>query len=55
MKNPTTLFRPTDIEFNKEGTAMYIVDWGNLREPGPGDTIPNSGIVWKVTLTTAKK
>lgn len=55
LKNPTTLFRPTDIEFNKKGTAMYIVDWGNLREPGPGDTIPNSGIVWKVTLTTAKK
>lgn len=55
LKNPTTLFRPTDIEFNKEGTAMYIVDWGNLREPGPGDTIPNSGIVWKVTPTTAKK
>lgn len=45
LKNPTTLFRPTDIEFNKKGTAMYIVDWGNLREPGPGDTIPNSGIV----------
>jgi glucose/arabinose dehydrogenase len=55
LKNPTTLFRPTDIEFNKEGTAMYIVDWGNLREPGPGDTIPNSGIVWKVTPITIQK
>ena len=55
LKNPTTLFRPTDIEFNKDGTAMYIIDWGNLREPGPGDTIPNSGIVWKVTPITIQK
>ena len=51
LKNPTTIFRPTDIAFSQDGTAMYIVDWGNLREPGPGDTIPNSGIVWKITPT----
>ncbi len=55
LKNPTTIFRPTDIAFSQDGTAMYIVDWGNLREPGPGDTIANSGIVWKITPTTIQK
>ena len=54
LKNPTTIFRPTDIAFSQDGSAMFIVDWGNLREPGPGDTIPNSGIIWKITPTAKK-
>ena len=52
LKNPTTKFRPTDVVYSQNGTALYIVDWGNLREPGPGDTIPKSGVVWKITPTT---
>jgi glucose/arabinose dehydrogenase len=53
LKNPTqansTIFRPTDIAFSQNGTALYVVDWGNLLEPGPGGTIPNTGVVWKIT------
>jgi len=26
-------------------TALYIVDWGNVVPP----TIPQSGVVWKIT------
>jgi glucose/arabinose dehydrogenase len=45
----STTFRPTDIAFSQNGTALYIADWGNLLEPGPGGTIPNTGVIWKIT------
>ena len=55
LKNPTeansTTFRPTGVEFSPNGTALYIVDWGNLLQPPPDGypTIPNTGVVWKIT------
>ncbi len=53
LKNPneanSTTFRPTGVEFSQNGTALYIVDWGNLLEPpAGGPTIPNTGVVWKI-------
>jgi glucose/arabinose dehydrogenase len=53
LKNPneanSTTFRPVDVEFSQNGTALYIVDWGNLVEPpAGGPTIPNTGVVWKI-------
>ena len=53
LKNPneanSTTFRPVDVEFSQNGTALYIVDWGNLLEPpAGGPTIPNTGVVWKI-------
>jgi glucose/arabinose dehydrogenase len=53
LKNPSeansTTFRPTGVEFSRNGTALYIVDWGNLLEPpSGGPTIPNTGVVWKI-------
>ena len=53
LKNPgeanSTTFRPTGVEFSPNGTALYIVDWGDLLEPPPGGpTIPNTGVVWKI-------
>ena len=54
LKNPgeanSTTFRPIGVEFSRNGTALYIADWGNLLEPPPGGpTIPNTGVVWKIT------
>jgi hypothetical protein len=54
LKNPTqansTIFRPIDIAFSQNGTALYVVDWGNLLQPpAGGPTIPNTGVVWKIT------
>ena len=53
LKNPTeansTTFRPIGVEFSPNGTALYVVDWGNLLEPpSGGPTIPNTGVVWKI-------
>lgn len=48
LNKPTTSFRPTDVTFNQNGTALYLVDWGNLVYPS-GKTTPNSGVVWKIT------
>jgi glucose/arabinose dehydrogenase len=48
MQTNATIFRPTDIEFNQNGTALYLVDWGDLLEPGTGETIPKTGVVWKI-------
>jgi glucose/arabinose dehydrogenase len=52
LKKPTeansTSFRPTDVVFGQNETALYIVDWGNLLEPDSGVTIPNTGVVWKI-------
>ena len=30
LNNATTGFRPTDVVFSQNGTALYIVDWGNV-------------------------
>jgi hypothetical protein len=30
-----------------DNTALYIIDWGNILPP----TVPNTGIVWKITHT----
>ena len=30
LNNATTTFRPTDVVFSQNGTALYVVDWGNL-------------------------
>jgi glucose/arabinose dehydrogenase len=49
MQTNATIFRPTDIEFSQNGTDLYLVDWGNLLEPGTGETIPKTGVVWKIT------
>ena len=49
LSKPTTIFRPTDIAFSQNGTALYIADWGNWLEPGTGATIPNTGVIWKIT------
>lgn len=52
LKNPLaanhTIFRPTDVAFSQNGTALYLVDWGNLLEPGTGENIPKTGVVWKI-------
>ncbi len=52
LKNPLaanhTIFRPTDIAFSQNGTALYLVSWGNLLEPGTGENIPKTGVVWKI-------
>jgi glucose/arabinose dehydrogenase len=55
LKKATTAFRPTDIVFSQNGTALYIVDWGNVSFTNTGpNTTPHSGVVWKIThLTTA--
>jgi glucose/arabinose dehydrogenase len=53
LEQPSTSFRPTDVLFQEEeedgNIALYVVDWGNLELPPM--TIPNSGIVWKITKT----
>ena len=53
LEQPSTSFRPTGMMFHEEeedgNTALYVVDWGNLELPPM--TIPNSGIVWKITKT----
>jgi hypothetical protein len=61
LKDPVaanhTVFRPIDIVFSQDGTAMYLADWGNLLEPGVGAggipqtgvTIPQTGVIWKIT------
>lgn len=50
LKQSTTSFRPTDIVFSRNGSALFIVDWGNVSfTKGYPSTIPNSGIVWKIT------
>jgi hypothetical protein len=54
LNKPSTLFRPTDIAFSQNGTALYVVDWGNLLEPGLRSTIPTTGIVWKITPSSAR-
>lgn len=56
LEQPSTSFRPTDVLFHEQeedgnNTALYVVDWGNLELPPM--TIPNSGIVWKITKTEA--
>jgi len=60
LKNPTeansTTFRPIGVEFSQNGTALYIVDWGNLLEPpAGGPTIPNTGVVWKIMPVTGNQ
>ena len=50
LNEVTTAFRPTDVVFNQNGTDLFVVDWGNVIYP-PGKTIPNSGVVWKITPT----
>ena len=55
MQTNATIFRPTDIEFSQNETALYIVDWGNLLEPGSGETVPKTGVVWKITPIAGKQ
>lgn len=51
LKEPSTGFKPTDVVFHQEdesdNTTLYIMDWGNILPP----TVPNTGIVWKITHT----
>jgi hypothetical protein len=55
LNNSTTEFRPTDPLFSQNGTALYIVDWGNVSFTTSGPvTSPNSGVVWKITPTAAR-
>jgi glucose/arabinose dehydrogenase len=54
LNNATTGFRPTDVVFSQNGTALYVVDWGNLSFTNTGPvTTPNSGVVWKVTPSSS--
>jgi glucose/arabinose dehydrogenase len=56
LKKSTANFRPTDVAFSKNGSALFIVDWGGVTfTKGYPSTIPNSGIVWKVMPTTTPK
>jgi hypothetical protein len=44
LNNATTAFRPTDVVFSQNGTALYIIDWGNVTFTKTGPvTTPNSG------------
>lgn len=55
LNNSTTEFRPTDPLFSQNGTALYIVDWGDVSFTTSGPvTSPNSGVVWKITPTAAR-
>ena len=51
LNKATTSFRPTDIVFSQNGTALFIVDWGNLSFTENPPTTPYSGVVWKITPT----
>jgi glucose/arabinose dehydrogenase len=54
LNNATTAFRPTDVVFGQNGTALYIVDWDNVSFTNTGPvTTPNSGVVWKITPTSS--
>jgi glucose/arabinose dehydrogenase len=55
LNNATTGFRPTDAVFSQNGTALYVVDWGNVSFTINGPvTTPNTGVVWKITPTAAR-
>jgi glucose/arabinose dehydrogenase len=54
LNKATTSFRPTDIVFSQNGSALYIVDWGNLSFTENPPTTPNSGVVWKITPSSAR-
>lgn len=47
------LERPVAVKFSPDGTALYIVDFGIMRNTGES-TIPqkNTGVLWKITRTT---
>jgi glucose/arabinose dehydrogenase len=51
LNKATTSFRPTDVVFSQNGTALFIVDWGNLSFTENPPTTPYSGVVWKITPT----
>src|ERR687889_645297 len=51
LNKSSTSFRPTDVVFSQNGTALYIVDWGNLSFTEDPPTTPYSGVVWKITPT----
>ncbi len=38
------------IAFSNDGTALYVVDWGNVVFPS-SETTPNSGIIWMIEST----
>ena len=51
LNKATTSFRPTDVVFSQNGTALFIVDWGNLSFTENPPTTPYTGVVWKITPT----
>jgi glucose/arabinose dehydrogenase len=51
LNKAATSFRPTDVVFSQNGTALFIVDWGNLSFTENPPTTPYSGVVWKITPT----
>jgi hypothetical protein len=44
------LERPVDAQFNKDGTSLYIVDFGVIKMSDKGaEPQENSGVVWRIT------
>lgn len=44
------LERPVSVRFDREGTALYVVDFGLLlQRPGKTIPVPGTGAVWKIT------
>lgn len=63
LKGPDPNFRPVGLEFNPDGSALYIADFGKveIRKITPEGAelpisvvwpYPNTGIIWKVTKSS---
>ncbi len=63
LKRPDPNFRPVGLEFNPDGNALYIADFGKveIRKITPQGaelpisvvwTYPNTGIIWKITKSS---
>lgn len=47
------LERPVSVKFDREGKALYIVDFGVVKVDGSGVTsLKNTGAIWKITKKT---
>lgn len=43
------LERPTDVQFDRSGTAMYVVDFGVITTPLVPNPRTRTGVLWRIT------
>ena len=45
------LERPIDVQFDRTGTTMYLLDFGVMTVPALPNARKDSGVLWRVTRT----